>query len=428
MFDEGRAWRTGHAEAQAACHANRVVVQSDEAVDGPAARILFLYSDTGGGHRAAAQAIDRALRELDGAERIETHHVDAFAACGVFPLREGVASYGSMLKVQPSPYPAIYHLTNGRTRFRVISELGMPFIRRNLRGMLAATRPDVVVSVHPLLNTFARRLIETMQLDAQLVTVITDLVTIHHSWTAGAAADDYIVASPEASALCIERGIPPDRVHDFGLPIRDGFSPAVGDRRAAKSELDLDPARQMLLVMAGGEGGGRIKKLMADIAPAVRELDLQTVIVAGRNEALRRRLTDMSDDLGDSTRVLGFIDNVADYMRAADLLLTKAGPGAIAEAAACGLPVLLYEYISGQEKGNLDYVRSRRAGLVALDADAVAAALERLFAAGSAELEGMRVQALRTARPSAAHDIAGFLMSLLDRQSRVSRIAPRAGL
>ncbi len=403
-------------------------MESDEAADGPAARILFLYSDTGGGHRAAAQAIDRALRELDGADRIETHHVDAFAACGVFPLREGVASYGTMLKVRPSPYPAIYHLTNGRTRIRVISELGMPFIRRNLRRTLAATRPDIVVSVHPLLNTVARRFIDAMRLDALLVTVITDLVTIHHSWTAGAAADEYVVPSMEAGALCIERGIAAKHVHDLGLPIRDGFHPREDDGQSAKRALGLLPDRSTLLVMAGGEGGGRLKKMLSEIAPTVRAFGLQTVVVAGRNESLRKRLSDSADELGDGTRVLGFIDNVADYMRAADVLLTKAGPGTIAEAAACGLPVILYEYISGQEKGNLDYVRSRRAGVVALDGESIIAALERLFAPGSTELAGMRVQALKTARPSASHDIARFLFEIAQRREAPSYISPRVGL
>jgi 1,2-diacylglycerol 3-beta-galactosyltransferase len=402
-------------------------VQSDEAVNGPAARILFLYSDTGGGHRAAAQAIDRALRELDGADRIETHHVDAFAACGVFPLREGVASYGNMLKVRPSPYPAIYHLTNGRTRIRVISELGMPFIRRNLRRTLAATRPDIVVSVHPLLNTVARRFIDAMRLDAPLVTVITDLVTIHHSWTAGAAADEYVVPSMEAGMMCVERGIATQRVHDLGLPISDGFYPREGDGRSAKSALGLDPDRPTLLVMAGGEGGGRLKKMLSEIAPTMRTLGLQTVVVAGRNESVRKRLSEAADEFGDGTRVLGFIDNVADYMRAADVLLTKAGPGTIAEAAACGLPLILYEYISGQEKGNLDYVRSRRTGVVALDGESIVAALERLFAPGSAELAGMRVQALKTARPSASHDIAQFLFEMALRREAPSYIAPHVG-
>lgn len=406
---------------------SRIGVMPDMPPDGSAARILFLYSDTGGGHRAAAQAIDHALRALPEASpsAIETHHVDAVAAGVVSPLREGVASYGTMLKVQPSPYPAIYHLTNGRTRFRVISELGMPFIRRSFRRMLAATRPDVVVSVHPLLNSFARRLIQAMRLDSTLVTVITDLVTIHHSWTSDAAADEYVVPSPEARALCIERGIAARRVHDFGLPIRDGFSPPH-DPAAAKAALGFDPHRPLLVVMGGGEGGGRLKRLMSDVAPTIRALNLCIAVITGRNDVLRRRLARTAADFGDGACVVGFVENVADYMRAADLLLTKAGPGTIVEAAAVGLPVLLYEFISGQERGNLEYVTSRGAGVVALDSASVSGALERLFAHGSAELTGMRAKALRSARPRAAHDIARFLVELLERRSVAKTPAHRA--
>lgn len=366
------------------------------------------------------------MARLAGAGRIHTHHVDAFASCGVFPLREGVASYATMLKVQPSPYPAIYHLTNGQTRFRVISELGLPFIRRNFRQMLFMTRPDLVVSVHPLLNSFARTVIQTTGLDAALVTVITDLVTIHHSWTADAAADEYVVPSPEARAVCIARGIASTRVHDLGLPIRPQFSPRSTDAPTAKHALGLDPARRTLLVMGGGEGGGRLRRTLVDIAPTVRRLDLQLVVIAGRNETLRKRLVEMAPTLGTDPRVFGFIDNVADYMRAADLMLTKAGPGAIAEAAASGLPVVLYEYISGQEKGNLDFVASRGAGVIALDADALTAALEKLFAPDSSDLREMAEKAVRSARPTAAADIAEFLVGVLAKRRSVSGVAPSA--
>lgn len=414
----------GQPEADGPRRANRVIVQVSEADEGRAARILFLYSDTGGGHRAAARAIDEALRDLEGAAGMETHHVDAFASCGNFPLREGVASYSTMLKVQPSPYAAIYHLTNGETRVRVLSELGLPFMRRNFRRMLTTLRPNLVVSVHPLLNTPTRRVIQAEHLDATLVTVITDLVTIHHSWTADAAADEYVVASSEAQALCIARGIPESRVHDLGLPIRKCFGRGARNARDAKRELELDLDRRVLLAMGGGEGGGKMRKILAEIAPAIRRHDLQLVVIAGRNDALRKRLDDMAPELGRTPRILGFIENVADYMRAADVLLTKAGPGAIAEAAACGLPVVMYEYISGQEKGNLDFVTSRGSGIVALDAESVIAALDRLFAADGHARSDMSRRALASARPEAAADIARFLLEVLSRRRSLSAVGP----
>jgi 1,2-diacylglycerol 3-beta-galactosyltransferase len=381
--------------------------------------VLFLFSDTGGGHRTAAEAIGAALHRIDRAGAVRTELVDAFEACGIFPLREGIKSYGTMLNVRPSPYPALFHMFNGRTRARIMTELGKPFIRRNFRELIERVQPALVVSVHPLLNELARETIDDIGLHAPLVTVITDLVTIHHAWTTEAAADQYVVASAEAARVCITRGIPPQRVHDLGLPIRDGFSP-TDDPAGAKRALGLDPRRRVLLVMSGGEGGGKVRSILRQIAGSVRALNLQAVAICGRNEALRERLQALAPRLGPGTVVLGFVSNVADYMRASDALLSKAGPGAIAEAAACGLPIIVCDYISGQEAGNLAYVETRAAGTVALEARDVSATLRRLFGADPAPLAQLKSNAIASARPHAAEDIAKFLMSLLPERAKVA--------
>ena len=53
---------------------------------------------------------------------------------------------------------------------------------------------------------------------------------------------------------------------------------------------------------------------------------------------------------------LGFVTQMAEYMVAADVLVTKAGPGTISEAAALSLPVMLTSFLPGQEEGNIDFV------------------------------------------------------------------------
>ncbi|HEV2909708.1 MAG TPA: glycosyltransferase [Candidatus Eremiobacteraceae bacterium] len=379
--------------------------------------VLFLFSDTGGGHRTAAEAIDSALQRLE-AGGVRTEMIDAFAACGIFPLREGIKSYGALLNVQPSPYPALFHLSNGRTRARIMTELGKPFIRGNFRQLIERLDPSLVVSVHPLLNELARETINAIGSPAPLVTVITDLVTIHHAWTADASADQYVVASAEAVRVCTSRGIPAERVHDLGLPIRDGFSPPL-DALEAKRVLGLDTARHTLLVMSGGEGGGRLASILRRIAGTVRALNLQVVAICGRNEGLRERLTALAPRFREDAKILGFVDNIADYMRAADVLLSKAGPGTIAEAAACGLPIIVCDYISGQEAGNLAYVESRGAGVVALEAPEVSATLRRFFRDPNV-LREYRQRALESARPHAARDIARLLASMLPARAKVA--------
>jgi 1,2-diacylglycerol 3-beta-galactosyltransferase len=78
--------------------------------------------------------------------------------------------------------------------------------------------------------------------------------------------------------------------------------------------------------------------------------------------------------------VLGFTDKIPEYFRAVDLLVTKAGPGALAEANAAQLPIIVYDYVPGQERGNVDFVRANGLGLIALNgAAAVVRAVKTLI-------------------------------------------------
>ena len=54
--------------------------------------------------------------------------------------------------------------------------------------------------------------------------------------------------------------------------------------------------------------------------------------------------------------VRGFVDNMEQWMVACDAIVTKAGPGTIAESLICGLPLLINGYIPCQEAGNVPFV------------------------------------------------------------------------
>ena len=78
--------------------------------------------------------------------------------------------------------------------------------------------------------------------------------------------------------------------------------------------------------------------------------------------------------------VLGFTDKIPEYFRAVDLLVTKAGPGTLAEANAAQLPVVVYDFVPGQERGNVDFVRHNGLGVIALQgATKVVAAVRGLI-------------------------------------------------
>jgi UDP-N-acetylglucosamine:LPS N-acetylglucosamine transferase len=106
---------------------------------------------------------------------------------------------------------------------------------------------------------------------------------------------------------------------------------------------------------------------------------MHLVVVCGRNETLKAKLEDLAHSLPTPVTVLGFTDRIPELMRAADLLVTKAGPGTLAEANAAQLPVVVYDYVPGQERGNVDFVRHNGIGEVAINSAAeVVRAVERL--------------------------------------------------
>jgi len=109
-------------------------------------------------------------------------------------------------------------------------------------------------------------------------------------------------------------------------------------------------------------------------------LPLHLVVVTGRNAALRQKLNELAPSLSTPMTILGYCDNVPELMRAADLLVTKAGPGTIAEASLSEVPVVVYDFIPGQERGNLDYVRTNGIGVVALTTADVVRSVRRIVA------------------------------------------------
>jgi 1,2-diacylglycerol 3-beta-galactosyltransferase len=101
-------------------------------------------------------------------------------------------------------------------------------------------------------------------------------------------------------------------------------------------------------------------------------------LAAAFTAGLKLKLEELAPGLPTPMTVLGFRNDVPELMKASDLLVTKAGPGAIAEASIAEVPVVVYDFVPGQERGNLDYVRSNRIGVVALTAAEVVQSVRRI--------------------------------------------------
>jgi len=338
-------------------------------------RVLFLISDTGGGHRAGAQAVGAALDEIDGATRFEWR-IDDIATHCTFPLSKLGPAYSAALRYAPPIYGALYHATNGRRRYRTIVRFCEPLYRERLREVFTQYQPDVIVSVHPLLNHAALRArADAGMQHVPIVTVITDLGRVHEGWLLP-EADLTVVPAREVYQRALDRGVPPERLRLLGHPIHPRFEDVSATKAEIRKKLGLPAVQTICLLMAGGEGGGKLLPTTMGLAKA--GLDYHLVVVTGRNAALKAKLEELAPSLPTPMTVLGFRNDVPELMRAADLLITKAGPGTIAEASVAEVPVVVYDYVPGQERGNLDYVRTNGIGVVALSTAEVVQSVKRI--------------------------------------------------
>ncbi|GAC1403187.1 MAG: glycosyltransferase [Candidatus Velthaea sp.] len=338
-------------------------------------RVLFLISDTGGGHRSGAQAIGAALDEIDGETRFEWR-IDDIATHCTFPLSQLGPAYSAALRFAPPIYGALFHATNGRRRYRTIVRFCEPLYRERLRDSFLMYRPDVIVSVHPLLNHAALRArADAGMQKVPLITVITDLGKVHEGWLLP-EADLTVVPAREVYQRAIERGVAPERLRLLGHPVHPKFEDVSETKAEIRKSLGLPSDKPIALLMAGGEGGGKL--LPTTLALAKSKLPFHLVVVTGRNAALKAKLEELAPQLAAPMTVLGFRNDVPALMKASDLLVTKAGPGTIAEASIAEVPVVVYDFVPGQERGNLDYVRTNGIGVVALTAQEVVQSVTRI--------------------------------------------------
>ena len=350
-------------------------------------RALFLISDTGGGHRSAANAITAALDEIRTPYAFQ-HRVEDVAAHCAFPLTQLGWGYSAALRYAPPVYGALYYATNGRRRYRALVRFCEPLYRERLRDLFLDYRPDAIVSVHPLLNHAALRARDDAAMPGvPIITVITDLGKVHESWLTP-RADAVVVPAREVYERALSRGVPPARLRMLGQPIHPKFDDVTGTKEELRDQLGLQRDAFLTLLMAGGEGGGKL--LPTTLALAKAGLPMHLIVVCGRNETLRSKIEDLAGALPTPLTILGFTNKMPELMRAADLLVTKAGPGTLAEANAAQLPMVVYDYVPGQERGNVEFVRRNGIGEVAITSTAAVVRALRGLVRNEARLAAMR--------------------------------------
>ena len=372
-------------------------------------RILILMSDTGGGHRASAQALQAAFAARYPG-RFQVEIVDPWTDYTPWPINRMPRMYSPIVARALWLWKLLWFVFESERALAAALRLVYLISRNDLRKVLKDYRPHVVISVHPFMQHVFLRLLEDERASIPFVTVVTDLASFHHSWFHARAARCF-VASEAAAAAASRHGLNARQVRLLGLPVRPAFAGSLPDKETARVRLGLPGTGFTVLLLGGGEGMGPVAAIARAVAGRLAEAGTpaQLVVICGRNKRLRQAL--QRSDWPIPVQVCGFVDNMQEWMAASDCVITKAGPGTIAEALICGLPILLSGFIPGQEEGNVSLVVENGAGAYCDSPDGIAAIVSNW--AGGSELAQMAANARELGRPRAAYDIVDEIVELI---------------
>ena len=322
-------------------------------------RVQFVYFDAGGGHRAAATALNAVIQQQNRPWDVS-----------LVNLQEALNSLDVFRKTTGIRMEDIYNLTL-KKGWTLGAAQGLRFMQaliriyhratvRLLERHWAETRPDLVVSLVP---NFNRAMFESLQKalpKVPYVTILTDFADFPPHFWMEKQPQFFICGTEKAVAQARAMGHPEERIlRASGMILRPRFYEPVNiDRARERVRLGLDPDRPAGLVLFGGQGSAA----MLDIA---RRLDgTQLILICGKNRLLAQQLRAMSTA---SPRFIeGFSSEIPYYMHLSDFFIGKPGPGSISEAVAMKLPVIVASnaWTLPQERYNTEWVREHGVGVV----------------------------------------------------------------
>lgn len=379
-------------------------------------RFLFLFSDTGGGHRAGAQAVAQAMtaRYADAAKIML---VDVFVELNRWPFYQFPAWYPRMLKARGTPWKVGFKLTDRPFAVNGMTKVVAPYVKTPFQYLLSKYPADVIVSFHPIPNRMLALVTGQWDVDVATATIVLDFLSAPAFWFAK-GLDLYVVPYREMVTRARRLGLDAARVEALGMPVRQEVLAGLElSKEETKRRLNLPPTRPMVLLLGGGDGIGPLETIARELLR--RHLPATIVVIAGHNQLLAQRLRQLAFEYP-SLHVAGFARRMDLWLRAADILVTKAGPNTLAEAFVMGLPTVLFGAIPGQEDGNVTLVQQHEAGIWAPGPEKSVRAVQALLA--EPERRNRMVQhAHGLATPHAAAKIAQRLWRL-GQESNGSRV------
>lgn len=364
-------------------------------------KVLLAYASVGAGHEQAAHALGEVF-EQRGWETRYVDFLDEVPAAMRFVMCD---AYLQLVKILPEAYDlAFQHTVNQDLKEAEYTSLLLANVGyRRLRGLALMEAPDAIVSTN-LWPTLALSKVKQHRLQGTpLINCFTDYVLQTLYMARGVnwhvAANEQITATFQASHRRVRQPI-----YSFGIPIRPAFA-VHRARQEARTMLGIPQEAHLAVVTGGGRGLGHILEACDTLTSRPFGEPVTVIALCGNNADVQSQIGSLAiaRSATHTITTVGWTDQIPTYMQAADLLVSKAGGVTLAEAAAVGVPLVIFQPLPGQETVNVRFLIQHDAAYAADDADQLLrAADELMFTQRGQEMSG---NLRRLGRPNATHDI-----------------------
>lgn len=364
-------------------------------------KVLIISSEyTGHGHKSIAQSLKEQYQLISPDTEVIVKNGFEFGG-RLGDIWE--KSYSPVTKYIRPVWNACYQITSK------YCEITNKYVANNMEGSfikyLKDEAPDLIVTVHA---AFVGSIIDLMKkagLNIPVAVIVADLVTFSRLW-ADSRADLTICPTEEASKLLQSWGVHEDKITVTGFPVRKKFydkNPVASREVSAAKETSI-------LLVNGAEKPETIIQIANDIVENVRAT---MTIITGRDEKLRAKLLKEYAQ-NPQISVLGYCQNIEEYMRSHDILISRGSPNVLMEAVNCHIPVVMFGALPGQEKENPIYMEKHQLGIRAEKIYEIPIKINQMLKNNEELLETIRNNQKRYSRNNAARNIVTALVELAE--------------
>jgi len=384
-------------------------------------RCLIITSDAGFGHRSAALSVAKALEVLypGQVEILVTNPIQESNTPTVMkPIEKG---YDRSVRFSPGLYRLSYEVSDSRLVSEVVEGALALMLQRIMADTIREFKPDVILNTNEMFNTPIGRVLQETGARTPSFTVVTDLADVHSLWFSP-EPDRFFIANEWVKVKALESGVPEGKLVTSGIPVSPDFSLNQVEKQALRGSLGLDPHRLTLLFV----GSNRVSNLQ-DYLQVLESFPtpVQAVVIAGGNDELYKKLVDSHFDF--PVEVRNFEKNVPQWMMASDILVTKAGGLIVSEGLAAGLPILLIDYLPGQEEGNVRFLLSHQAGALVQNVGEFRAMIDYWLQEDASRLSQVARASAALGHPEAAMTVARVMWDAAVSQPPPKLLPPFTG-